>query len=158
MVAEGSMLASKKDHIVYLSNSLRASWWGIIWCGTGRLSRINSSSSLPTISTAKYISKNLRSVCWPFAAQSQCLLLASLDPLLRDLSVQTVLHRPQLLAWNKESIKVSFVHLNWSHKVWRYILDSWILKNLCYKHVLSFILPRNVVLSWVILRINSYLG
>lgn len=51
---------------------------GIIWCGTGRLSRINSSSSLPTISTAKYISKNLRSVCWPFAAQSQCLLLASL--------------------------------------------------------------------------------
>lgn len=74
------------------------------------------------------------------------------DPLLRDLSVQTVLHRPQLLAWNKESIKVSFVHLNWSHKVWRYILDSWILKNLCYKHVLSFILPRNVVLSWVILK------
>lgn len=51
---------------------------GIIWCGTGRLSRINSSSSLPTISTAKYISKNWRSVCWPFAAQSQCLLLASL--------------------------------------------------------------------------------
>lgn len=152
------MLASKKDHIVYLSNSLRASWWGIIWCGTGRLSRINSSSSLPTISTAKYISKNLRSVCWPFAAQSQCLLLASLDPLLRDLSGQTVLHRRQLLTWNKESIKVSFVHLNWSHKVWRYILDSWILKNLCYKHVLSFILPRNVVLSWVILRINSYLG
>lgn len=78
MVAEGSMLASKKDHIVYLSNSLRASWWGIIWCGTGRLSRNNSSSSLPTISTAKYTSKNWRSVCWPFAAQSQCLLLASL--------------------------------------------------------------------------------
>lgn len=23
------MLASKKDHIVYLSNSLRASWWGL---------------------------------------------------------------------------------------------------------------------------------
>lgn len=152
------MLASKKDHIVYLSNSLRASWWGIIWCGTGRLSRINSSSSLPTISTAKYISKNFEECLLTICCSVSVSALGFTDPLLRDLSGQTVLHRPQLLAWNKESIKVSFVHLNWSHKVWRYILASWILKNLCYKHVLSFILPRNVVLSWVILRINSYLG
>lgn len=42
------------------------------------LSILSYETSLPTISTAKYISKNWRSVCWPFAAQSQCLLLASL--------------------------------------------------------------------------------
>lgn len=151
------MLASKKDHIVYLSNSLRASWWGLFGVAQADCQGL---TAVPA--------------CRQFPQQNISLKIGgvSADHLLLSLSVCSWLHwstaqgpqwtnrttRPQLLAWNKESIKVSFVHLNWSHKVWRYILASWILKNLCYKHVLSFILQRNVVLSWVILRINSYLG
>lgn len=157
MVAEGSMLASKKDHIVYLSNSLRASWWGLFGVAQADcqgLTAVPACRQFPQQNISLKIGGVLLTICCSVSVSA----LGFTDPLLRDLSGQTVLHRPQLLAWNKESIKVSFVHLNWSHKVWRYILDSWILKNLCYKHVLSFILPRNVVLSWVILRINSYLG
>lgn len=151
------MLASKKDHIVYLSNSLRASWWGLFGVAQADcqgLTAVPACRQFPQQNISLKIWGVLLTICCSVSVSA----LGFTDPLLRDLSGHTVLHRPQLLAWNKESIKVSFVHLNWSHKVWRYILASWILKNLCYKHVLSFILPRNVVLSWVILRINSYLG
>lgn len=156
MVAEGSMLASKKDHIVYLSNSLRASWWGLFGVAQA------DCQGLTAVPACRQFPQQNISLKIGGVSADHLLLSLSVCSWLhwstRDLSGQTVLHRPQLLAWNKESIKVSFVHLNWSHKVWRYILASWILKNLCYKHVLSFILQRNVVLSWVILRINSYLG